>query len=71
MAGKYDGLEQALRVIKPGGFYIVDDLLPQANWPAGHAAKIPALMEQLSQHQNFFMTPLAWASGIILAVKRN
>ncbi len=35
MAGKYEGLDEALRVLSAGGFYVIDDMLPQANWPDG------------------------------------
>src|SRR3954468_11398805 len=45
MPGKYESLEQALAVLKPGGFYIVDDMLPQPNWPEGHAEKVPVLLD--------------------------
>ncbi len=48
MPGKYDGLRDCLRVVKPGGFYIIDDMLPQPNWPEGHAEKIPVLIQALS-----------------------
>jgi len=39
LAGKYDGLSEALCVVKAGGFYVIDDMLPQPNWPDGHAPK--------------------------------
>jgi predicted O-methyltransferase YrrM len=47
MSGKYEGLDAALNVVKSGGFYIIDDMLPQANWPPGHAEKIPMLIDSL------------------------
>jgi predicted O-methyltransferase YrrM len=70
MRGKYDGLEACLRVIKPGGLYVIDDLLPQANWPTGRAEKVPVLVNQLANDERFAILPLAWASGIIVAAKR-
>jgi len=70
MPGKYDGLDDALAVVKPGGFYIIDDLLPQSNWPDGHAAKIPLLMEQLALNVDFAVLPLVWASGVVVAVRK-
>jgi predicted O-methyltransferase YrrM len=70
MPGKYEGLDDALATVKPGGFYIIDDLLPQANWPDGHAAKVPVLIERLAAHPDFHIVPLAWASGIVIAVRR-
>jgi predicted O-methyltransferase YrrM len=69
MPGKYDCLEQALELVKPGGFYVIDDMLPQENWPEGHAAKIPRLLHQLSQHPDFTLLPLVWSSGVAIAVR--
>lgn len=42
--GKYTHLDLALALVKPGGLYITDDMLPQANWPEGHAPKVAALI---------------------------
>lgn len=69
MPGKYEGLDKALSVVKPGGFYVIDDMLPQPNWPEGHAAKVPDLLDQLAANPAFEMLPLVWASGVVVAVK--
>jgi predicted O-methyltransferase YrrM len=69
--GKYEGLEEALAVVKVGGFYVIDDMLPQPNWPDGHAAKIPSLIERLASKTNFVILPVIWASGIVLAVRKH
>lgn len=69
MPGKYEGMEACLRVVKPGGIYVVDDLLPQENWPAGHAEKVPVLLRNLMNHASFETVTLAWASGLAIAVK--
>jgi predicted O-methyltransferase YrrM len=70
MPGKYEALEDALAVVKPGGFYVVDDMLPQTNWPEGHASKIPAFMERLAARPDFAIIPLIWASGVVIAVRK-
>jgi predicted O-methyltransferase YrrM len=70
MPGKYEGLDEALAAIKPGGFYVIDDMLPQPNWPEGHAARIPVLMEQLAARRDFEIVPMVWASGVVVAVRR-
>jgi predicted O-methyltransferase YrrM len=69
MPGKYEGLEDALMVVKLGGFYVIDDMLPQPNWPDGHAAKIPVLMEKLAHRSDFALLPLVWSSGVAVAVR--
>lgn len=70
MPGKYEGIEECLRVVKAGGLYIIDDLLPQTNWPAGHAEKVPRLVNQLASDDRFIIVPFRWASGIVIAVRR-
>ncbi len=70
MPGKYEGLELALAIVRPGGFYVIDDMLPQSNWPTGHAARIPVLIDKLASHPDFVIAPLVWASGVVLAVRK-
>lgn len=70
MPGKYEGLDAALGVVKPGGFYVIDDMLPQPNWPAGHAAKVPVLLDRLAARPDFQVLPLVWASGVVVAVRK-
>jgi len=70
MPGKYEGLDQALAVVKPGGFYVIDDMLPQPNWPEGHAAKVPILLDRLAGNPDLEMLPMVWASGVVVAVRR-
>lgn len=67
--GKFSQLDEALALLKPGGFYVIDDLLPQPNWPEGHAPKVPRLLETLAQRQDVTLCPLAWSSGLVIAVK--
>lgn len=68
-SGKYRYLDEALRLVKPGGFYIIDDMLPQPNWPDGHAAEVEKLINCLDADHRFHVTKMSWASGIILATK--
>ncbi len=68
--GKYNHLDEALALVKPGGFYIIDDMLPQTNWPAGHAAKAADLIATLEQRADLTITKLSWASGWIVAAKK-
>ena len=60
MPGKYDGLSLSLGAVKPGGFWIGDDLLPQPNWPEGHASRVPLLLNELANQPEFTILPLAW-----------
>lgn len=69
-AGKYRLLDEALALLNPGGLYVIDDMLPQPNWPEGHAAKVAQLVSALAQRQDLWVTKLSWASGVVLATKR-
>jgi predicted O-methyltransferase YrrM len=68
-AGKYRCLPETLDLLAVGGLYIIDDMLPQANWPDGHAEKASDLIALLESHPGFLSTKLAWASGIMVATK--
>ena len=68
--GKYHHLDEALALLKPGGLYVIDDMLPQANWPAGHDVKAAALIATLEQRADLTMTKLNWASGVIVATRK-
>ncbi|TLV02560.1 O-methyltransferase [Dyadobacter luticola] len=67
--GKYLLLDEVLDMLKPGGFYIIDDMLPQPNWPEGHDVKARNLVEYLDSRNDLVITKQVWATGIILAVK--
>jgi predicted O-methyltransferase YrrM len=71
MPGKYEAIDEALAIVKPGGYYVVDDLLPQPNWPEGHQEKPPILMEQLLSDPRFFALPLQWETGILVLVRKS
>lgn len=68
--GKYEALDQTLALLKPGGLYVIDDMLPQPNWPEGHQARVDALVERLDNHPDLATTRIAWASGLIVAARR-
>lgn len=70
MPGKYESRDSALALVAPGGFYVVDDMLPQPNWPEGHEIKATNLLHALSFHPGFHMAPLAWSTGIVVLVRR-
>jgi len=67
--GKYHYLEEALALLKIGGMYVIDDMLPQDNWPDGHEEKVDALVEHLHQRDDFSVVQLDWATGVIIATK--
>jgi predicted O-methyltransferase YrrM len=67
--GKFTHLGETLALLRPGGLYFIDDLLPQANWPDGHDVKVRALAADLEGRAGFTSVRLAWASGLMLVVR--
>lgn len=68
--GKYLLLDEVLEMINKGGFYIVDDMLPQPNWPEGHQEKAINFVKYLESRNDLVVTKQHWATGIIIAVKK-
>ena len=69
MPGKYDLFEEAFFLLKTGGLYIIDDMLSQPNWPAGHAERVASFINFLEGRKDVILTKLNWSTGIIIAVK--
>ncbi len=68
--GKYLLLDEALDMLAPGGLYIIDDMLPQPNWPDGHAEKATDLLARLDTRTDLLLTRLDWATGIVIGTKK-
>ena len=67
--GKFTHLDRALSLLRVGGVYVVDDLLPQPSWPDGHAPNVQALIPDLEHRPGFIVTKLAWSSGLMMLVR--
>lgn len=68
--GKYLLLDEVLNMLNKGGLYIIDDMLPQSNWPEGHSDKVDQLIVELERKDDLILTKQLWATGIIVAVKK-
>lgn len=68
--GKYFLLEEALALLNPHGLYIIDDMLPQPNWPEGHDKKVSGLLNKLEENPFLAITVLDWSTGIVIATKK-
>ena len=69
--GKYANLDTALNSLKPGGFYVIDDMVPQPNWPDGHGENVDKLVVDLESRAGLQLVKLAWSTGILIATKKN
>ncbi|MEU9291801.1 class I SAM-dependent methyltransferase [Streptomyces sp. NPDC048275] len=67
--GKFTHLEQALQLVALGGTYLIDDLDPQPGWPEDHGASVKRLLTDLEEREDFRSVRMAWASGLLMAVR--
>jgi predicted O-methyltransferase YrrM len=70
MLGKYELLDEALALLRPGGLYVIDDMLPQDNWPESHAPRVPRLIADLAGRTDFRIVSLAWSSGLVVVARQ-
>jgi len=68
--GKYLLLDEAIAMLNKGGLYIIDDMLPQPNWPEGHQEKAAKLIQDLESRDDLNLTKQVWATGIVIGVKK-
>lgn len=68
--GKYAVLEETLQLLKPGGIYLIDDMLPQKNWPKNHDKNVEILIQDLEKRNNIQLTKMCWSTGLILITKK-
>lgn len=68
--GKFSELEELLDLIHVGGFYVVDDLIQQPNWPEGHPENVKEFVDYLEGRKDLVITKMNWSTGLIIAVKK-
>ncbi|HET8736754.1 MAG TPA: class I SAM-dependent methyltransferase [Pricia sp.] len=67
--GKYSETDEILNRIKVGGFYVIDDMTAQPNWPDGHQKNVDGLVDYLENRNDFILTKMNWSTGLIMAAK--
>ena len=70
MPGKYDLFDETIAMLNSGGLYIIDDMLPQSNWPLGHDEKVRSFINSLESRNDLLMTKMNWSTGIIIITKK-
>ena len=70
MPGKYDLFDETIAMLNSGGIYIIDDMLPQSNWPLGHDEKVRSFINRLESRDDLLMTKMNWSTGIIIITKK-
>lgn len=67
--GKFTYLDEALDLVAGGGLYVVDDLLPQPNWPPSHQASVDALTTRLVSLPGWHTIRTDLGSGVMVCVR--
>ena len=67
--GKYAHLEEALRALKAGGFYVVDDMRRLQDGTDEYAGPAAELVKHFEARPDFAVVQIDWATGILVAVK--
>jgi predicted O-methyltransferase YrrM len=67
--GKYENFDLAWNCVAQGGFYVIDDMLPQENWPQGHGAHVQRLLADLDRRTDCQIVRLGWSSGLVLVAR--
>ncbi|MFL1378308.1 MULTISPECIES: O-methyltransferase [unclassified Nocardiopsis] len=71
--GKFTHLDEALGLVEPGGFYIVDDLArqPERMVPEDHCLAVEALIADLESRPGWErLSLLGWSCGVMVLVRR-
>ncbi len=68
--GKYYELEETLDLLKVGGFYVIDDMTKEPNWPEGHEEKANRLLDYLAKREDLHLTKMNWSTGVLMAAKK-
>jgi predicted O-methyltransferase YrrM len=68
--GKFENLNDLVRLLRPGGLYVGDDLLPQPTWPPDHQGRVAGFLAHLPAVTDLLVTPMAWASGLVVGARR-
>jgi predicted O-methyltransferase YrrM len=68
--GKFHHVDETLQLLKPGGLYIIDDLLLLTSWEEAYVMQVYKLLSMLEARQDLRITKLNWSSGLLVAVRR-
>ena len=68
--GKDRLVDETLLLIRPGGFYVCDDMKPHPLWPPAHAADAARFWNLVAAEHGFRRCYIDWSSGVVVMVKR-
>lgn len=66
LPGKWEYMEETISLLKPGGLYVVDDMLPFDDWPDYQYPKALENIETLKSIKNINTVGLHWSTGLVI-----
>jgi predicted O-methyltransferase YrrM len=69
-AAKPTDVDERLALLKPGGLYILDDMLPKPTWKPDYPLLFERLIADLESRSDLVLTKMNWGTGIIVATRR-
>jgi predicted O-methyltransferase YrrM len=67
--GKLTLAEETLALLRPGGIYVADDMLPQPDWPDDHYPVAAGIASRLADIGDTYSIGLDWSTGIALITR--
>ncbi len=67
--GKFNTFDETLRLVALGGLYMVDDMLPQPQWPDTHQPLVDELLLKLDALRNFSVCKMNWSTGLVICTR--
>ncbi|HFQ4907232.1 TPA: O-methyltransferase [Vibrio vulnificus] len=69
--GKFELMYETISLLKVGGFYIVDDMLPFEDWPKEQYPQALMNIERLLNSNQGFKVGIDWSTGICILTRTN
>jgi len=67
--GKFHALDRLLDLLRIGGLYVADDLLPQPTWPDDHQQRVDGFLDRLPRVSVLRAVTMAWSSGLVVGAR--
>jgi len=67
--GKYFLLDEVIRMVRPGGVYVIDDMNHSKDWPDGHEEKARKLLTHLKDLDGWSFSYYTFGTGVGIGQK--
>jgi demethylmenaquinone methyltransferase/2-methoxy-6-polyprenyl-1,4-benzoquinol methylase len=69
--GKWEGLEETIQSLRPGGVLLVDDMTPAVFVSEEHRSKTAEVRRHLLSSHDLAAVEIGWSTGLILCTRRH